>query len=591
MSEKKNDALKTAINEKVVQPEEKKQGIGLGEKLGFMSFSTSSNIVFNFKNVFYLFFLTEVLKISPAIAGVMTAIGTIWDAINDPLISLFCTNHKFKSGERIRPYALYMCVPWAITLVLLFVNFKVGTLGSVIIGILVYILFETFYTFLCMPYNSMGSLATKNDGERKSINSFRSLGTCLGSAIGALCIQPLVKLLGGDPQGKWTEKDSMPIFYTALIMGCLCIIGSLIHYFTTKERIKPSESDSNEEEKIGLIEAYKCLFRCKSWVLNLCYVMCYAIVLAFVMNSINYFASDVLIDAADKFPLPVTTTVLACYLVCAIVMSLLTPKLDKKIGRRKMMIISIVVLLITEVPFIIFSFIPNFFHNNVFLAVILMGINALGLGFGLTVCFIMFNTNRNNISDVIEIQTGKRMDTMIAGGDNLINKLAEALAIFAMTQIFEATGTKIAGEVVLKPIAVNLFLGLIPAIFVVLMLFPAFKINIPKELKEAQEFYSRTSKHITMTKTFIEGKTLDEYKKTYSYRIDKLKKYTIEEVKKADEEYIKEKSKNKNKPIKVTNHLLRNRDWWLIDNTYYQVPTILTLSWFLNLKNKKQLNK
>ena len=37
--------------------------IGLAEKLGFCTFSTASNVVFNFKDLFYLFFLTNVLGI------------------------------------------------------------------------------------------------------------------------------------------------------------------------------------------------------------------------------------------------------------------------------------------------------------------------------------------------------------------------------------------------------------------------------------------------------------------------------------------------------------------------------------------------
>ena len=33
--------------------------IGIAEKLGFCTFSTASNVVFNFKDLFYLFFLTN----------------------------------------------------------------------------------------------------------------------------------------------------------------------------------------------------------------------------------------------------------------------------------------------------------------------------------------------------------------------------------------------------------------------------------------------------------------------------------------------------------------------------------------------------
>ena len=60
--------------------------IGFAEKLGFCTFSTASNVVFNFKDLFYLFFLTNVMGLKIAHAGIITAIGIFWDAINDPLV-------------------------------------------------------------------------------------------------------------------------------------------------------------------------------------------------------------------------------------------------------------------------------------------------------------------------------------------------------------------------------------------------------------------------------------------------------------------------------------------------------------------------
>ena len=75
----------------------------LPEKLGFGSFSAASNIVYQFKSLYYLFFLTDVLKIDMGIAGTILSLGIVWDAINDPLVGYFAVNHRFKNGERVRP--------------------------------------------------------------------------------------------------------------------------------------------------------------------------------------------------------------------------------------------------------------------------------------------------------------------------------------------------------------------------------------------------------------------------------------------------------------------------------------------------------
>ncbi|HQB32273.1 MAG TPA: MFS transporter, partial [Erysipelotrichaceae bacterium] len=146
--------------------------IKLKEKLGFAAFSGALNLVFTFKNLYYLIFLTNVLKIDVLMAGTMLTLGTIWDAINDPLIGLWSANHTFKNGEKVRPFNLIFCVPWAISIVLLFSDFKTTQTLSVILGLAIYFIFETFHTFLGMPYNSMGALASQHDSDRRSINAF-----------------------------------------------------------------------------------------------------------------------------------------------------------------------------------------------------------------------------------------------------------------------------------------------------------------------------------------------------------------------------------------------------------------------------------
>ena len=72
--------------------EKKENKVGIREKLGFMSFSASTNIVFNFKSTYYKYFLTSILLIDPIAASNMALIGTVWDIVNDPLIGVWANN-------------------------------------------------------------------------------------------------------------------------------------------------------------------------------------------------------------------------------------------------------------------------------------------------------------------------------------------------------------------------------------------------------------------------------------------------------------------------------------------------------------------
>ena len=444
-----------------------KNKVTKSEKWGFLTFSASTNIVFNFKDIYYLFFLTDILEIPMAMAGIMTTIGIVWDAVNDPLIALYTANHRFKNGEQVRPFALYYCVPWAITVILLFTNFHVPAVWAAVIGVTIFFAFETFYTFLCMPYNSLASLATDNDEDRKSINAYRSLGGCIGTGIGSVAVKPLVKLFGGMKNGALTSADSGALFRTACFMGLLCVVGSLVHYFTSKERIK----DENEnEEKIGMLQAYKMLFKCKSWVFNMLYIICYGIETALIMKAIEYYGKYIL--QGD------TTPILAGYLVLAIITSIITPMIDRKIGRKKTMILAAAVLILGKIPFML---VPR--------SALGIYINAITTGFGATATFVMFNTNRNNIADILAIQNNRRMDSLVGGGDNLISKLAEAIAVSMMTGALTTAGYDVALGLNQTPATISTIialLGWVPMLVAVVTLITALFIDTKKEYEEVK---------------------------------------------------------------------------------------------------------
>lgn len=451
---------------------ENKGVVKLPEKLGYMAYSTSANIVFNFKSLYYLIFLTNVLQIPVLTAGTMMTLGTIWDVTNDPIIGVFAGNVKFKSKEKIRPYLLVIAIPWALGLVLLFTEFNLPQILAIIVSLVVFFFYEIANTFRGIVYNGLGALASDNDDDRKSINSFRSLGACLGSGIGAVAVTPIVRLFGGlqEKNAIIGKGDAKALFLTALVMGALCIFGCLFHYFTSKERVHEKEE---HEDKVSIKETYKMLFKCKSWVWNMIYIMGYGICNTLIMSAINYYAAYILGSSSKATP------ILAAYLVVSLVVSILTPKIDTLLGRKKTMYLGVISQIIGKLIFIMNP------YNEAFIY-----INAISVGFGATITFIMLNQNRNNISDVIEIQNHRRLDAMVSTGDNLASKLAEALVTQLMAFALAAAGfneaLKLDQTVATKNVICNL-LGLIPCIVLVVMLVTIKFIDIDKEKEESLE--------------------------------------------------------------------------------------------------------
>ena len=451
---------------------ENKKTIGLLEKLGFMSFSASTNIVFNFKSTYYKFFLTSILLIDPVAASNMALVSTFWDIANDPLIGVWADNIRFKSGEKVRPWLKYIAVPYAVGMVLLFTDFGVSERWDIILGLTVFFFYEIVNTFRGIPYNGMGALASPNDEGRKSINAFRSLGACIGSGIGAVAVPMIVKAFGGLKDHKViNSSDSPAIFKSAMFMGVLIILGCLLHYFTTKERVRQV---SDNTEKVGIVDTYKMLFRCKSWVRNMFYVMCYGVSTCLLTSSITYYCAYVLNNSS------LATPIMAAYLAASIVFSIITPRIDSLLGRKKAMGLAAILQVVGKIPFILA---PNSIINAF--------INAVFTGMGLTMTFVLFNTNRNAISDIVEVQNGRRMDAMVSTGDTLVSKIAEAAVdkLFLVALAAAGFSAKLADEGLLQNIAtqntINALLGWIPALVGILMFICCIGIDTDKELREA----------------------------------------------------------------------------------------------------------
>ena len=447
--------------------QQKTPPIGWLEKLGFGTFSTASNVVFNFKDLFYLFFLTNVMGIRIDHAGIITALGIVWDAVNDPMVGYWAVNHSFKNGEKCRPFALWCSVPWAVTVVLMFTSFDVSYGMKLGIAMAIYFLFELFNTFAAIPYNSMGSLATNVDADRRSINVARNLGGCIGSGIGSIALYPLLGLFGGlDANGNVAQDETgrQAFFYAAMVMGGVCIFGSLVHYFTTRERVK---QQSEDDSRVSIAQVAKMLLSCRSWVMNTLYIICYGMLNLLIMSTINYYATYVLGSASAATP------ILAVFLATAVVTTLLASLIDKKLGRRNTMIVSAIIYMLGKIWFVLDPYSMGAIYCN-----------GITVAISMNLAFVLFNTNRNNIADLIEWRSGRRIDSLVSTCDNLASKLSKAAANLMMTGTLAAAGFN--AELPVQPQSaidtICALLGWVPMIIAAVMLVIAFFHPIEKEM-------------------------------------------------------------------------------------------------------------
>ena len=278
---------------------------------------------------------------------------------------------------------------------------------------------------------------------------------------------PLLNLFGGlDASGNIIpgEPGKNAFFYAAFVMGAVCILGSFAHYFTTRERVK---QESKDESKINIFQALKMLFACRSWVMNTLYVLCYGMLNLLIMSTINYYATYVIGSSSAA------TIIMALYLVVSVIFSVLSIPIDKKLGRRKTMISSALVYVVGKIWFVI----DPFSYGAIL-------VNALTVAYAMTLAFVLFNTNRNNIADLIEWKNHRRIDSLVSTCDNLAAKLSKAGANLLMTGALAAAGFN--AELPTQPEAaintINAMLGWVPMLIAVVMLIVVFFHPIEKDM-------------------------------------------------------------------------------------------------------------
>ena len=133
--------------------------------------------------VLYFFFLTNIIGLQPALAGVVTLISEIWDAISDPLMGLIGDNTRSRMGRR-RPYVLAGGCFLAAAFALIFLPVTGWSQqGKFIYCAATYLLYNTVSTVISVSYSSLSSEISNDSRERDSANVLRLVVSTAGAAV------------------------------------------------------------------------------------------------------------------------------------------------------------------------------------------------------------------------------------------------------------------------------------------------------------------------------------------------------------------------------------------------------------------------
>jgi Na+/melibiose symporter-like transporter len=185
------------------------------------------------------YFFINVLKVDELRISSVFSASYIWDAINDPLVGAYIDKRKYKPYRKLRPFLLYTPPVIGILSVLMFINTgNMSETGKLVYLVLIYFLWDFFYTFQDVGLWGMVALSSPHSDERGRVSQWVSIGAGAGSAIVGVFQQLRTMMTGAG------LKDAQIFFIFAVVFG-LC--GELISMNAYRVHECVAADDKKEE--------------------------------------------------------------------------------------------------------------------------------------------------------------------------------------------------------------------------------------------------------------------------------------------------------------------------------------------------------
>lgn len=228
-------------------------------KLSYSMGQIGDSLGYNMYFFFFLFFLTDYVGVPPALAGTISLVAILWDAVFDPVVGHISDNMRSKYGRR-RPLMIMAALPYSIFAFLIFNSISLGTQATFIYFLIMTILFWSSYKFFVIPYFALGAELTNDFNERTTLRAWSSVGLYVAVMVASALPPYLLALF---------EKSGMSGQLSWRIIGGIFAVGILLsaficwHFTRGKEIYKHEEQKNNTMKKSSLVKALAQIVKLK----------------------------------------------------------------------------------------------------------------------------------------------------------------------------------------------------------------------------------------------------------------------------------------------------------------------------------------
>ena len=365
-------------------------------------------------NSFFAVFLTKALGMPTALAGTIPMVGKIWDAVTDPIMGNITDRTRSKFGPKSF-YILIGSFIAPITFVLMWLRVVTPSVTLMyIFYIVMYCLFSTGFTVLCVPYSGLLPDMMDDYTMRAKFSNMRMVWSTLGAMVCGLVPTLMIK----------DNLDPAAYLRCALLFGVLFFITSITVFFGTWEKQKePVETTLKESFPQAL-----SVFRNRSFCLFLGLYLFGQCGMDFISGMAVYYVDDVLNAYQNGY----FTYIMAVLMVSQLIgMAIFGPVMSHT-SKKMTIMIGAPIRLAGILGLLAFS------HEGASLIPILCFTALVGLGNAgsLTGIFAIMA----DMTDVDELITSIRRPGIVSSMATFIRKVSSGLSAAAIGFLLAAVG-------------------------------------------------------------------------------------------------------------------------------------------------------
>lgn len=389
---------------------------------------TGQNMTYSFISQRLFVFLNTILGIPAEKTGMITGISTMWDAINDPLIGSIMDHRKYKPGYKMRPFLIWTAPIIGILAVLMFVDFGLTETQTILMVLLLYLLFDAFYSFQDVAIWGLSALSTPSAVERRRVAQWISIGAGAGSTVAG--VYPMLKDIFVKSE-IISEKNTYLLF--AFIFGLGGMLISMLAY-RMKEKV-----EYTPENNTGVLKSLWNLRHNKTLI-----IICIARIvqcLSLTLPWEYFFESDGI--AYNVFGTTITggtAQVIFGYVmgIPGAIFNFFTVPMIKKLGSsKKLLVVAEIANFTTRI--LAFAVGANGRYQK--LSYLLIAMSFMGSAQILTnMKGIAERSLLTNSVDEMELKTGERTEGITFSMQNFVSKITNAIPKFIQGYLLKFLG-------------------------------------------------------------------------------------------------------------------------------------------------------